>query len=52
MSCVSWVSGVEISRKIPGAWEDFRGMGDMGYMGFHGNRVSWVSCVSCVSCVP
>ena len=37
--CVK-VSGVEISRKIPGVWEDFRGMGYMGDIGFHGNRVS------------
>ena len=48
MSCVSWVSGVEISWKIPGAWEDFRGMGAGGGLGHgghgvhgcHGNRVS------------
>ena len=34
------VSGVEISRKILGGWEDWRGMGGIGYIGFHGNRVS------------
>ena len=43
---MSWVSGVEISRKIPGAWEDFRGMGDIGYIGCHGCH----ECYGCHEC--
>ena len=29
------MSWVEISRNIPGAWEDIRGMGGIGYIGCH-----------------